>query len=184
MRARDIEKGSDVEVRIGEICRDNAVERGRSWNKQDEQKIRDMVTDETGANTKGVRVLLLRTEEGGEVGGVVIYKPEEYKREKVMHIHEMQLETRARGQGKGREALECCIMEGREMGKVGVVLQVSYENIQAREAYEAWEMEEGISSIMEQEDGECYQIRQVIWEERARDRLEGKRRQEEKRRNM
>ena len=82
MRARDIEKGSHVEIRIGEICRDNAVERGRSWNKQDGQKIRDMVTDETGANVKGVRVLLLRAEEGGEVGGVVIYKPEEYIRKR------------------------------------------------------------------------------------------------------
>ena len=113
-----------------------------------------------------------------------MYKPRECRGEKVMYIHEMQVRKEERGKGKGREAFEMCVREGKEMGRTGVMLQVAYSNIEARGMYEKWGTTEGMSNLKEQQDGECYQIRERIWEDSARARLERKREAEMQRKNM
>ena len=164
----DKEEEGEVVRKIGDICRRNAEERGKVWKAEDRQRIQERATDKTGGKARGVRVMVLRRKGTSDIDGVMMYKPQEHKGEKVMYIHEIQIDAEARGRGKGREGLERCRGEAESMGKVGVMLKVAYENMQAREAYAAWGMEEGMSEIQEQEDGECYQVMQVIWEEGAR----------------
>ena len=166
---------------------ENERERGREWGGRQARDMEGRITEGTGRSSRrarGMRVLLLRKEGEERLGGVALYKPQECRGEKVMFVHEIQMREEGRRKGNGRRALEMCMREGKEMGKVGVMLQVAYSNTAAREAYSKWGMTEGLSDLKEQEDGECYQTREVIWDGLARERLGRKREAEAQRRNM